>query len=145
VKSVIKIIDLFGGLPKLIRLGVIKLENEPFMALVIEYVGEGPDGLPLVSVAHYFEQNGDLMSDPEMEFQVDGAGGMHPVSFTQHSLGLYRVARWRDEEGRVMCRPKLAKDLASFARTWDRNLKAQGFLEVATAQTKGSTSTNETG
>ena len=41
------------------------------MALVIEATPEpGPLGLPGLSVAHYGEQNGDLMRDPEMCFEL---------------------------------------------------------------------------
>ena len=44
----------------------LKIENAPYMALVIEATDEsGPSGLPAISVAHYGEQNGDLMRDPE--------------------------------------------------------------------------------
>ena len=45
----------------------LKIENAPYMALVIEATDEsGPSGLPAISVARYGEQNGDLMRDPEM-------------------------------------------------------------------------------
>jgi hypothetical protein len=45
----------------------IRIENEPWMTLVIEDTQEcGPNGLPAISVAHYGEQNGDLIRDPEM-------------------------------------------------------------------------------
>jgi hypothetical protein len=38
----------------------IKIENPPYMALVIEATDEsGPCGLPSISVAHYGEQNGE--------------------------------------------------------------------------------------
>ena len=41
------------------------------MALVIEATPEpGPTGLPAISIAHYGEQNGDLMRDPEMCFEL---------------------------------------------------------------------------
>jgi hypothetical protein len=50
MKTVAKIIDLFGGLEWL-RDNCIRLENPPYMRLVIEYVGEGPRGLPAISVA----------------------------------------------------------------------------------------------
>ncbi len=36
----------------------IRIENEPWMTLVIEDTQErGPNGLPAISVAHYGEQN----------------------------------------------------------------------------------------
>jgi hypothetical protein len=41
------------------------------MALVIEATPEpGPCGSPAISIAHYGEQNGDLMRDPEMCFEL---------------------------------------------------------------------------
>jgi len=56
----------------------LKIENQPHMSLVIEAMDEsGPCGLPALSVAHYGEQNGDLMRDPEMCFELGFAGGAH--------------------------------------------------------------------
>ena len=55
MKTVAKIIDLFGGLEAL-KQQPIRLKVEGFMPLVIEHVGVGPRGQPLVSVAHYYEQ-----------------------------------------------------------------------------------------
>ncbi len=56
----------------------LKIENPPYMELVIEAVDEsGPCGLRSLSVAHYGEQNGDLMRDPEMCFELGFAGGAH--------------------------------------------------------------------
>ena len=49
-----------------------KVENKPYMALCVEVIGDD-----LVSVAHYGEQNGDLMKDPDMVFwtaTADGSG-----------------------------------------------------------------------
>ncbi len=49
----------------------LKIDNAPNMESVIEAVDEsGPMGLPALSVAHYGEQNGDLMRDPEMCFEL---------------------------------------------------------------------------
>ena len=39
-------------------------------ALAIEPIGSGPGGGELVSVAHYDDQAGDLMRDPEIVFEV---------------------------------------------------------------------------
>ena len=50
----------------------------------------------------------------------DNAGASHEAAFV-------------DEAGRVLVRPRVLKDLASFARLWDRNLKEQGFVEAARA------------
>jgi hypothetical protein len=137
MKTVAKIIELFGGLEAL-RQNPIRLESPPYMRLVIEYVGEGPRGLPSISLAHYYEQNGDLMRDPEMVFEVneDGPlswkiGNWEPVSFQQDNVGAYQEAVFVSEQGQVMVRPKLVLDLKAFARRWDRNIAQQGFLKVA--------------
>ena len=44
---------MFGGIDGL----YVSIANEPFMRLVIEHIGEGPHGLPVISVAHYYEMN----------------------------------------------------------------------------------------
>jgi hypothetical protein len=35
------------------------------------------------------------------------------------------------EDGRVLVRHDLVRDLQSFARTWDRNIREQGFVDAA--------------
>ena len=68
MKTVLQIIEEAGGLTKA---ECISIENDPWMRLVIEVLPErGPDGHVVVSVAHYGEQNGDPMRDPEMLFEV---------------------------------------------------------------------------
>ena len=76
MKTILEILKQAGGWHHGLSL---KIENPPFMALVIEATDEsGPCGLPAISVAHYGEQNGDLMRDPEMCFDLGLAGGAHP-------------------------------------------------------------------
>ena len=129
MKTVEQIIEAKGGLEAL-KANSIKIKNGGYMDLVIEYVGKGPRGLDLISVAHYFEQNGDLMSDPEMTFERAEIGGLYPVSYTQHSLGLYQVAIWT-EDGKTYHKPGLVRQLSAFAKTWSANLRNQGFLKAA--------------
>ena len=68
MNTVWQIIQERGGL----RPGLsVSIDNEPWMRLAIEVLAErGPDGHVVVSVAHYGEQNSDLMRDPEMLFEV---------------------------------------------------------------------------
>jgi len=75
VQTVLLILKAAGGwYPGL----SLKIENAPYMPLVVEGLDEsGPMGLPAISVAHYGEQNGDLMRDPEMCFELGLAGGAH--------------------------------------------------------------------
>ena len=71
------------------------------------------------------------MRDPELTCEVGPDGAFHPVRFTQDNVGASHEAVFADEAGRVLVRPRVLKDLTSFARLWDRNLKAQGFLDAA--------------
>ncbi len=79
MKTVLDILRKAGGWrPSL----YLKIENPPYMELVIEAVDEsGPCGLPSLSVAHYGVQNGDAMRDPEMCFELGLAGGAHLNAF----------------------------------------------------------------
>lgn len=130
MRTVSRIIELRGGLKRLADHS-IRLEGPPgFMPLVVEYVGVGFRGFPLISVAHYFEQHGDLMADPEMTFEVAGSD-WQPLTFQQDGLGVYQEAVYQGEDGQTMVRPKLLQDLRAFARIWDDNIAVQGYLEVA--------------
>jgi hypothetical protein len=151
VKNVAKIIMARGGLQGLCvveedgtvsRGGPqsIKVEAEGFMPLCIEALGPSPhgEGMIQISVAHYGEQNGDLMRDPDMVFDVNTSedarlgwvsGNWRPVSFRNDYAGLYQEAVFV-QGGQVMVRPGLLKELKTFARIWDRNIKAQGFVEA---------------
>jgi hypothetical protein len=133
MRNVQKIIDAFGGI-KALKSKPIRLEVPGFMRLVVEHVGTGPRGGELVSVAHYTEQNGDLMRDPEIVFEIGSDGKWSPVSIQMDYTGYYREAVYTGDDGKLYLRPALVKDIAAFARIWDRNLKGQGFVGAAQAQ-----------
>ncbi len=68
MQTLLRILERAGGYRPTFYL---KIENLPYMALVIEATPEpGPLGLPAISVAHYGKQNGDPMRDPEMCFEL---------------------------------------------------------------------------
>jgi hypothetical protein len=141
MKTVAKIIAAHGGLERLRQSGnYIRLENPPYMRLVVEHIGQGPRGLPAIAVAHYCEQNGDAIRDPEMVFEVNPdeeglASWKHgewcPVSFRQDNLDVYQEAVFLADANQVAICPKLVVHLKEFAREWDRNIEQQGFLKVA--------------
>jgi hypothetical protein len=70
------------------------------------------------------------MRDPEIVFEVV-EGQWHPVSIQQDYLGSYREAVFVGEDGKVYVRPAEVRDIQAFARIWDRNLQAQGFVDTA--------------
>ena len=48
------------------------------MDLVIKAADKsGPRGLPALSAAHYGEQNGNAMRDPEICFELEPNGGLN--------------------------------------------------------------------
>ena len=115
----------------------VKIENPPYMELVIEALGEpGPSGLRALSVCHYGEQNGDLMRDPEMCFELftnEGEATLDPWYSRNDYVGVEQWSRNRIEGSYVQHR-ELHKEHVAFARLWDMNLHHQGFKEVFTVQ-----------
>ena len=112
----------------------LKIDNPPYMELVIEAMDEsGPMRLPAISVAHYGEQNGDAMRDPEMCFELGMAGGPHLSAFYYRNdyLGVEQWSRFI-EHGNYAHHTELHRQHESFAALWDKNLNAQGFVEAFT-------------
>ena len=107
-----------------------KLDNAPgaFMAVVVEFVGDTRLG-PTYSVAHYFEQNGDLLADPEMLFLKAATGDFYPLHVQMDALGVFRCGYTISEDGngdRINKREQA--DQAVFAGTWMRNVAYQQKL-----------------
>lgn len=111
-----------------------RIENPPWMALSIEELAErGPLGFRAISVAHYGEQNGDLMRDPEMLFEMELRGGAYvltPYYWRNDYLGIEWYSRRRDIEGNLTVFARRQKGFEEFAQVWDKNLGNQGFLEA---------------
>ena len=115
-----------------------KIENPPYMALVIEATDEsGPCGLPAISVCHYGEQNGDLMRDPEMLFELGSADGaqLDPFYWRNDYVAVEEWSRFIAEE-QYVCHVKLHRQQVEFAKQWDMNLRSQGFVEAFARQRK---------
>lgn len=98
----------------------IHLKSSGFMDLVIERIGTNH-----YSLTHYFEQNGDLCPDPDMEIRVFPKEKMAEALSYQDSFG-YRVVY--PEPGKVDIRTK--KELNQFLDMWLSNLKNQGFRKL---------------
>lgn len=136
MKTIAKILELAAPLEPGFH---IKIENEPWMALVIEDIQQlGPHGFPLISIAHYGEQNGDLMRDPEMLFEISKHG--EETKFIPHYwrndyVGIEQYCTFKGESGPASDE-KLKREHAEFAAMWDTNLRDQGFLEAFQRQHK---------
>jgi hypothetical protein len=110
----------------------VRLTVDGYMPLSIEDIGRAGEGQRLVSLCHYGKQNGDLMRDPDVVFMFHEMNGLtfaEPVSFRNDYMGvLQEVYEYSDTGVRRGVRPKLKRELKSFARTWFENLRQQGFF-----------------
>jgi len=132
MRTILRILERAGGYRPTLSL---KIGNSPFMALVIEAIGAGPLGSPAISVAHYGEQNGDLMRDPEMCFELSKPPlcSLELVGYYYRNdyMGVEQYSRYIDGTNYIFV-PDLYEQHGKFARLWDRNILAQGFLEAFT-------------
>lgn len=107
----------------------LRLDMPGYDRLCIEKIGPCA-----VSVAHYFEQHGDLIADPEIVFYI----GTHatlpwiPTDITQ-VLGYRQVAEL-SFDGRQLraCSMAGVHEVAEFAETWAGEIRAYGWLEDGT-------------
>lgn len=104
-----------------------KFHTDPFMDVSVEYIEDCELGA-MFSIAHYYEQNGDLMRDPEMCFIRDGDGEYYPYYYRQDGLEIEREAIvWMDNDTGRMKGVYTGEQSseAVFAGTWMRNIKRQ--------------------
>jgi hypothetical protein len=131
MRRVLQIVKEAGGLE---NFNWVRIENPPFMPLVIELLAElGPNGHRALSIAHYGEQNGDTMRDPEICAEVvvkNGAMKLWPYYFRNDYVGVERWNRRCDSDGSIFCRPRETRDLERFMELWDANIHDQGFPEA---------------
>lgn len=98
-----------------------------FMAVCVEQLTERH-----YSVAHYYEQNGDQMADPEMTFYRCEHGRVFPCSYQQDSLGIYRMGLEITDRGVVEGEnPKEQANQTAFANQWMKNIAEQQRLTVS--------------
>jgi hypothetical protein len=110
----------------------VRLTVDGFMPLSVKDIGQSRDGNRLIGICHYGQQNGDLMRDPEMIFEVYAfptPAMAEPLSFRNDYVGLMQEVYRYDEDGKkTYVNVRLKRELKSFGWTWFQNLKDQGFL-----------------
>ena len=96
----------------------VRLEKAGYQPLVIERHGG------MISVAHYFEQNGDLVADPDVELHYPSWA---PTGITQAFFG-YRT-KFIERDGKTYVDTRFHKQASEFLTMWARNIKSQGWAE----------------
>lgn len=103
-----------------------KIDNAEgtFMPVHVECIGRCNYGL-LYSIAHYYEQNGDMVCDPDMVFiKAETDGNYYPVSFEQG--GLIHKEAVIIKDGKVTSFfDGEQRDETAFANVWMQNIKEQ--------------------
>lgn len=128
--------------------GHAKIDNTggAFMPACVQRLSETPLGWTY-SIAHYFEQNGDLCCDPDVTFlhvtRGKDSGRVFPLTFEQQggAGARYDRAAWFDSDDHLRWYPKLQRSIALFCNTvWMENIKQQqyaGSLRRAATATAG--------
>ena len=99
-----------------------KLRQDSYMDLVIERQCQ------TVFVGHYIKQNGDLISDPILVFELrEGVRSWVPFRIEQ-VFGDTQIMF--EQEGNLMIYPKRLKEFKSFANMFAGNIRDQGWLEA---------------
>ena len=103
----------------------LRLEQPSLTPLVIEKIGKH-----LVSVAHYYKQNGDMMADPDIVF-FTGYREWVPIQITQAHLGFTNAAELSPDGTTIKSfKPQAQAELADFCIVWANNLHAQNWLDA---------------
>ena len=121
----------------------LKIHNGSYLPLSMERLTRGiqtvwGDGT-LYGLSHTYEQNGDLMRDPEITFLVVDYRtqpgdfnliGVYPETYQLDRLGIYQKCIDIEDYHLVSYRPALMRDLTGFSNQWMQNILDQGFLDT---------------
>ncbi len=77
-----------------------------------------------ISMTHYYEQNGDLVPDPDMEIKIN------PENKTAHACHYQDASIYCEVYPEGNTDPKQFFGQNDFLRTWLGNIKEQGFTPV---------------
>ena len=95
-----------------------------FMPLTIEQIGDN-----YIAISHYYEQNGDAMADPDMEFAYDNdRKTLQARTYQQDAL-----QRYDEVYGNDGYNEQLEEELNLFAHQWFQTIEQQGYVPVQEA------------
>src|SRR5712692_1102734 len=106
----------------------LRLDQEALEPLVIESWPASPVFLAEsrhITVAHYFQEHGDAIADPEILMTDSGI----PILIQQREV--YQQVFTALEAAQTLVDKKALQSVLSFMATWARNIREQGWLTVA--------------
>lgn len=108
----------------------LRLDMPGFDRLTIERYWTKPT---ILTVGHYFEMNGDLVPDPQVDFYAKD-GIWYPIAIDQFIIGYKRHVEINNVTGEMnlVVPLKLHDDLVGFTNMWAENIEGQEWLEWAT-------------
>ena len=120
--------------------GYASLTAPGFMPLHVEMIDQREPltgaTLELWAISHTYEQNGDLMRDPEVVFlRVEGLNlddpTWYPVEYRQDPIVWSVSAKLGPDLTPVKFYPRRQRDLCSFVTAWCSNINSQGHTAQA--------------
>lgn len=105
----------------------IKLKSSDLMDLNFDFLFED-DYSFRIAMAHNYIQNGDVMSDPDMEIRIIPEMKMaEAMTYQQDNLGIYQIVYSGD--GKYV-NPEAKKELNTFLNQWLSNILTQNYQKV---------------
>lgn len=94
------------------------------MDLNFDYLGKDERGLHTIALSHNYEQNGDLVPDPDMQIRIN-TQMKTAEAVTFQNVYVYQEV-YEEIDGKMYVREKLKKELNLFLSQWLSNAIAQG-------------------
>ncbi|HNF28511.1 MAG TPA: DUF1249 domain-containing protein, partial [Leptospiraceae bacterium] len=102
-----------------------KAPDSGLMSLHYDYVGKDKKGNYIIALSHYFEQNGDLVPDPDMQIRILPEMEAAEAMTFQDQFGYQEV--YPDKgDGKEYVDLARKKDLNKFLNQWLTNIIQQG-------------------
>jgi len=102
----------------------VKDPNGGLMDLNFDFLGKDKKGNYLIALSHYFEQNGDMVADPDMQIRVLPELQAAEAMTFQDQFGYQEV--YREKDGKELVDLRRKKELNQFLNQWLSNIIRQG-------------------
>ena len=103
-----------------------RFKTPGLMDLVVE-IWKKENGKLHVSVSHIGEQNGDLMHDPEIVYEVDNTSKkVIPLSYKNDYTGMTQQT-YTKKNGELTVNQNDLQEMTVFTKIWAENISAAGY------------------